>query len=188
MNTTKGLLAVALVGSVDHGKSTLLGRLLHDTGSVPSAKIAQIEEWSKRRGVPLEWSFLLDSLQAERDQAVTIDIIQARIAWGGREFLFIDAPGHVEFLRNLVTGVARADAAILMVDATQGGREQTRRHAALLRSIGVLDVIVVVNKIDLCADSYAAVCSIGAIVGGHLRGLGMRLRGCVRWTLGQGQT
>jgi bifunctional enzyme CysN/CysC len=150
------LLRVALVGSVDHGKSTLLGRLLFETGAVPAARVEQLRESSARRGVALEWSFLLDSLQAERDQAVTIDITQARVRFGERDYLFTDAPGHVEFLRNMITGAAAAEAAVLLVDALQGGRDQTLRHGALLRLLGVRDVIVVVNKIDLCDDPEAA--------------------------------
>lgn len=149
-------LSVALVGSVDHGKSTLLGRLLFDTGAVPPERMAQLRDASARRGVPLEWSFLLDSLQAERDQAVTIDVTQARVRCGDRTFLFIDAPGDVEFLRNMITGAGSAEAAVLLVDATQGGREQTLRHGALLRLLGVEHVIAAVNKIDQCADPHAA--------------------------------
>lgn len=170
------MLAVALVGSVDHGKSTLLGRLLFETGAVPPARVAQLEESSRRRNVSLEWSFLLDSFQAERDQAVTIDITEIRIRSGRREYTFIDAPGHVEFLRNLVTGAARADAAVLLIDATEGPLEQTLRHSALLRLIGVRDVIIAVNKIDKCADSYGAFSSISSAIATQFRKIGLEAR------------
>lgn len=173
------MLAVALVGSVDHGKSTLLGRLLYETGAVPEARVAQLALSSRKRGVALEWSFLLDSFQAERDQAVTIDVTEIRVVHAGREFTFIDAPGHVEFLRNLITGAARSDAAVLLIDAAQGGSEQTRRHSALLRLLGVRDVVVAVNKIDLCADAQSAYAEVAHAAGEHLARCGLAVRGIV---------
>lgn len=149
-------LSVALVGSVDHGKSTLLGRLLHDTGAIAPERMAQLRDAWAKRGVALEWSFLLDGPQPERDQSVTIDMTQARVRFGDRDFVFIDAPGHVEFLRNVITGAGAAEAAVLLVDATRGDRDQTLRDGALLRLLGVEHVVVVVNKIDRCADAEAA--------------------------------
>ncbi len=140
---------IVIVGHVDHGKSTLIGRLLHDTGNLPDGRLQAAELSSARRGLKIEWSFLLDSLQAERDQGVTIDSTRLPFALNGRPFVIVDAPGHRQFLRNMVTGAADAAAAVLVVDATEGAQEQTRRHAMLLRLIGVQHVIVLLNKADL---------------------------------------
>src|SRR6266852_498240 len=109
-------------------KSPLLGRLLSETGSLPDGKLDELKAVSARRGMAFEWSFLLDALQTERDQGITIDTSQVRFRTPSRDFVLIDAPGHAEFLRNMITGAAQADAALLMVDATEGAREQTRRH------------------------------------------------------------
>lgn len=145
-------LRVVIVGHVDHGKSTLIGRLLHDTGSLPDGKREEIEAVSRRRGAPgIEWSFVLDAFQAERDQNVTIDTTRIRFATGRRDYEIIDAPGHREFLRNMISGAAAADAAILVVDATEGVREQTRRHAYILHLLGLRQVAVAINKMDAAA-------------------------------------
>lgn len=141
-------LRVVIAGEVDHGKSTIAGRLLHDTGSLPDAKLSELQEISKKRGSEIEWSFLLDAFQVERDQAITIDIAQTRFKTRQREYVLIDAPGHLEFLRNMFSGAAEADAAILVVDASQGLREQTRRHAQVLSLVGIAQVIIAVNKMD----------------------------------------
>lgn len=141
-------LRVVTVGHVDHGKSTLIGRLLHDTGNLLDGKADELRAISERRGVPFEWSFVLDALQSERDQAITIDTTRIWMHLGGREIVLIDAPGHEEFLRNMVTGASDADAALLVVDAGEGVSEQTRRHALLLELIGIRQVIVAINKMD----------------------------------------
>lgn len=140
---------IVIVGHVDHGKSTLIGRLLHDTDNLQDGKVAQIIESSKKRGLKIEWSFLLDSLQIERDQGVTVDSTRIPFRLGSREFVIVDAPGHRQFLRNMITGAADAEAAVLVVDAAEGAREQTRRHAMLLHLIGIRHVIVLLNKADL---------------------------------------
>jgi bifunctional enzyme CysN/CysC len=141
-------LRVVAVGHVDHGKSTLIGRLLHETGNLPDGKVAELRAISERRGVAFEWSFVLDALQSERDQAVTIDTTRIWMRTPQREIVLIDAPGHKEFLRNMVTGASDADAALLLVDANEGVGEQTRRHAQLLELIGVPRVVVAINKMD----------------------------------------
>jgi bifunctional enzyme CysN/CysC len=141
-------LRVVAVGHVDHGKSTLIGRLLHDTGNLPDGKVAELVAVSDRRGATFEWSFVLDALQSERDQAVTIDTTRIWMRTPEREVVLIDAPGHKEFLRNMVTGASDADAAMLLVDAHDGVGEQTRRHALLLELIGVPRVVVAINKMD----------------------------------------
>jgi bifunctional enzyme CysN/CysC len=140
---------IVIVGHVDHGKSTLLGRLLHDTDNLLAGKLEAARQSSEKRGLGIEWSFLLDSLQAERDQGVTIDATRLPFTLEGREFVIIDAPGHRQFLRNMITGAAGASAAVLVVDVAEGVRDQTRRHAMLLHLIGIRQVIVVLNKVDL---------------------------------------
>ncbi|MBC5798669.1 MAG: adenylyl-sulfate kinase [Candidatus Eremiobacteraeota bacterium] len=144
----KPQLRVVTVGHVDHGKSTLIGRLLHDTGNLLDGKADELRAISERRGVPFEWSFVLDALQSERDQAITIDTTRIWMHLGEREIVLIDAPGHEEFLRNMVTGASDADAALLVVDAAEGVSEQTRRHALLLELIGIRQVVVAINKMD----------------------------------------
>jgi bifunctional enzyme CysN/CysC len=144
---------IVVLGHVDHGKSTLIGRLLLDTGSLPAARIAEVVESSRRRGLATEWSFALDALQDERDQAVTIDTTRVWLRIGERRFAIIDAPGHEEFLASAMTGAADADAAILVIDAERGVEDQTRRHVYLLGLLNVPHVIIAVNKIDLLADA-----------------------------------
>jgi sulfate adenylyltransferase large subunit/phosphoadenylyl-sulfate reductase (thioredoxin) len=139
---------IVIVGHVDHGKSTLIGRLLHETGSLATGKLESLKAVAARRGVNFEWSFLLDALQIERNQGITVDTSQIRFRTQTRDVLLIDAPGHAEFLRNMITGAAQADAAILIVDAVEGIREQTRRHAYLLHLLGIRQVAVVINKMD----------------------------------------
>ena len=141
-------LAVCLAGHVDHGKSSLLGRLLHELDLLPEGKVARMEAASASRNVPLEWSFALDSLQLERDQAVTLDTTRVHVRAPNREMIIIDCPGHRELVRNLVTGAAGTTSALLVVDAQLGAEAQTRAHAALLRLLGVRDFVVAVNKMD----------------------------------------
>ena len=145
----KEFMRVVIVGHVDHGKSTLIGRLLYDTNSLPDGKYEELQEiCKKRRTDALEWSFVLDAFQAERDQAVTIDTTQIWFSSEKRDYVIIDAPGHREFLKNMISGAAQADAAILVVDATEGMQEQTRRHAYLLHLLGIKKIAVVINKMD----------------------------------------
>ncbi|MEP7184118.1 MAG: adenylyl-sulfate kinase [Betaproteobacteria bacterium] len=144
-------LAICLAGHVDHGKSSLLGRMLHELDLLPDGKVAALEAASAHRGVPLEWSFALDSFQLERDQAITLDTTRVRVRTPRREVIVIDAPGHRELVRNLVTGAADTTAALLVVDAQSGAEAQTRAHAALLRLLGIRDFVVAVNKMDLLA-------------------------------------
>jgi bifunctional enzyme CysN/CysC len=153
-------LKIVIVGHVDHGKSTLVGRLFHDTGSLPEGKIEAIKATCERRGMPFEWAFLMDALQAERDQGITIDTAQIRFRTKARDYVIIDAPGHREFLKNMVTGAASSEAALLLIDADEGVREQSRRHGYLLHLLGVDQVAVLVNKMDLVdysADRFGAV-------------------------------
>ncbi|MSO99307.1 MAG: adenylyl-sulfate kinase [Rhodospirillaceae bacterium] len=147
-NVIAGAFPIVIVGHVDHGKSTLIGRLLNDTGSLPEGKAEELRRVSKHRGMAVEWSFALDALQLERDQAITVDSTQVWFQSPLRRYVIIDAPGHLEFLRNMITGAAQAEAAVIVVDATQGLTEQTKRHAYLLHLLGVSQAIVAINKMD----------------------------------------
>ena len=123
--------------------------------------------------MPFEWSFLLDALQTERDQGITIDTTQIRFRTGSRDVVLIDAPGHAEFLRNMITGASQADAAVLIIDAQEGVRDQTRRHGYLLHLLGVKQVAVVVNKMDRVDFSAARFNAISEEISAHLTGLGV---------------
>src|SRR6202023_2867399 len=171
--TTRPQVRIVIVGHVDHGKSTLVGRLLHETGSLPEGKLEMLKAVSARRGMPFEWSFLLDALQTERDQGITIDTTQIRFRTGSRDIVLIDAPGHAEFLRNMITGASQADGAVLIIDALEGVRDQTRRHGYLLHLLGVKQVAVVVNKMDRVDFSSARFKEISDEISAHLTGLGV---------------
>jgi len=142
-------LQLVVVGHVDHGKSTLIGRLLFDTHSVPDGKAERIEAACKAEGMEFEYAFLLDALLEEQAQNITMDTTRAPFRTERRPFTIIDAPGHKEFLKNMITGAASADAAVLLVDAQEGLREQTRRHCFLLSLLGLRQIVVAVNKMDL---------------------------------------
>ena len=142
-------LRVVFVGHVDHGKSTLIGRILHDTGSLPEGKVEEIKKACAAEGMGFEFAFLLDALLEEQKQNVTIDTTEIPFRTARRRYAIIDAPGHKEFLKNMITGASRADAAILVISADEGVREQSRRHAYLLSMLGIRHIIVVVNKMDL---------------------------------------
>jgi sulfate adenylyltransferase large subunit/phosphoadenylyl-sulfate reductase (thioredoxin) len=167
------LVRIVIVGHVDHGKSTLIGRLLHETGSLPEGKLDSLKAMSTRRGMPFEWSFLLDALQTERDQGITLDTSQIRFRTASRDIVLIDAPGHAEFLRNMITGAAQADAALLIVDAVEGVRDQTRRHGYLLHLLGIHQVAVVINKMDRVDFDENRFHEIEAEIVSHLSGLGV---------------
>jgi bifunctional enzyme CysN/CysC len=166
-------LRIVIVGHVDHGKSTLVGRLIHATGSLPDGKFEAIKAMSERRGMPFEWAFLMDAIQAERDQGITIDTTQIWFRTDKRPYLIIDAPGHKEFLKNMVTGAASSEAALLLIDAHEGVQEQSRRHGYLLHLLGVKQVVVLVNKMDLVGYSPARFGEVAEDYRAYLRGLGV---------------
>ena len=151
---------IVVAGHVDHGKSTLIGRLMYDLGLLHASKIEDVLASSARRGVTPEWSYVLDSLQEERDQAITIDTTRLWFAHNGRRYMIIDAPGHRQFLANMLSGASEADAAVLVVDAQAGIGEQTLRHAYLLAFLGIKHVIVALNKIDLLAEPQRRVAEL----------------------------
>jgi sulfate adenylyltransferase large subunit/phosphoadenylyl-sulfate reductase (thioredoxin) len=170
---TRPLVRIVIVGHVDHGKSTLIGRLLHETGSLPDGKLDSLKSVSERRGMRFEWSFLLDALQIERDQGITLDTSQIRFRTASRDIVLIDAPGHTEFLRNMITGASQADAALLIVDASEGMREQTRRHCHLLHLLGISQVAVVINKMDRVGYDESRFHELEAEIVSHLSTLGL---------------
>jgi len=146
-------LKIVFAGHVDHGKSTLIGRILHDTDSLPDGKMDMVEKACAAEGMEFEFAFLLDALLEEQKQNVTIDTTEIAFRTSRRNYVIIDAPGHKEFLKNMITGASRADAAVLVIAANEGVREQSRRHAYLLRLLGIKQLIVVVNKMDLAEFS-----------------------------------
>jgi bifunctional enzyme CysN/CysC len=177
--TLRPKLRIVIVGHVDHGKSTLVGRLFHDTGSLPEGKLETIRAVCERRGMPFEWAFLMDALQAERDQGVTIDTAQIQFHTEVRDYVIIDAPGHKEFLKNMVTGAASSEAALLLIDAEEGVREQSYRHGYLLHLLGVRQVAVLVNKMDLVGYSADRFGAVAEQYRGYLGSLGVEPMGFI---------
>lgn len=140
---------IVIVGHVDHGKSTVIGRLLADTHSLPDGKLEQVKNDCERNAKPFEYAFLLDALKDEQSQGITIDTARCFFKSNKREYIIIDAPGHIEFLKNMVSGAARAEAALLIIDAHEGIQENSRRHGYLLSMLGIKQIAVCVNKMDL---------------------------------------
>lgn len=140
---------IVFVGHVDHGKSTIIGRLLHDTKSLPQGIIDRVQKIADETGKNFEYAYLLDAFAEERQQGITIDMTQIKFSTTKRNYLIIDAPGHKEFLKNMISGAANANAAFLVIDAAAGVQEQSRRHAYLLSLLGIKKIFVLVNKMDL---------------------------------------
>ena len=163
-NARPTLLRLATAGSVDDGKSTLVGRLLHDSKSVLADQLDAVERVSRGRGLAhADLALLTDGLRAEREQGITIDVAYRYFATADRSFILADCPGHVQYTRNTVTGASTADAVVLLVDARKGVLEQTRRHLAVTALLRVPHVIVAVNKIDLVnfdEDVYTRVAEV----------------------------
>ena len=142
-------MSIVVIGHVDHGKSTVVGRLLADTKSLPEGKLEDVKAQCKRNSKPFEYAFLLDALKDEQDQGITIDSARCFFKSEKRQYIIIDAPGHIEFLKNMISGAARAEAAVLVIDAKEGVQENSRRHGYLLSMLGIRQVVVLVNKMDL---------------------------------------
>src|SRR5688572_3361298 len=140
---------IVIVGHVDHGKSTLLGRLYADTGSLPDGKLEKVQAICRQQGKEFEYAFLFDAFLEEQEQGITIDTARTFFMWKDRQYIIIDAPGHKEFLKNMISGAARAEAALLLIDALEGVKEQSKKHGYLLSLLGVRQFAVVVNKMDL---------------------------------------
>ena len=147
---TMDLLRFATIGSVDDGKSTLIGRLLFDTRQLFDDQVTAIETASERRGLgEVDLSFVTDGLRAEREQGITIDVAYRYAATPHRKFVIADCPGHIQYTRNMATGASTADLALVLVDATSGLREQSRRHICIAALLGVDQLVVCANKMDL---------------------------------------
>ena len=164
---------VVVVGHVDHGKSTFVGRLLNDTDSLPNGKIEQVRKNCAIEGMEFEYAFLLDALIEEQEQNITIDTTRIFFRTKQRAYAIIDAPGHKEFLKNMVTGAASASAALLLIDAKEGVMDQSRRHAFLLSLLGVKQLVVLVNKMDLVNHDEATYEKIRTEYSAFLKTLGL---------------
>ncbi len=140
---------IVVTGHVDHGKSTIIGRLLVETGSLPDGKIEQVRSTCERNAKPFEYAFLLDALKDEQAQGITIDSARVFFKTDRRHYIIIDAPGHIEFLKNMISGASRAEAALLVIDAKEGVQENSRRHGFMLSMLGISQIAVLVNKMDL---------------------------------------
>ena len=172
-------LDVVIVGHVDHGKSTVIGRLLADTGSLPRGKLEQVRQNCERSAKPFEYAFLLDALKDEQSQGITIDSARCFFKTRKRDYIIIDAPGHVEFLKNMVTGAARAEAALLVIDAKEGIQENSRRHGYLLSLLGIRQIVVLVNKMDLVGYAQEAFAAIRSEFSAFLESTGVTPRAFV---------
>jgi sulfate adenylyltransferase large subunit len=140
---------VVIIGHIDHGKSTLIGRLLYDTNSLPDDKMKEIKKVCEELGRIVEFAYIIDNLQEEREQQMTLDTAQTFFKTKKKDYVIIDAPGHKEFIKNMITGASQADLAILLIDAKEGIKEQTKRHSYIIKMLGIKNLIVTINKIDL---------------------------------------
>jgi bifunctional enzyme CysN/CysC len=169
-------LKVVFVGHVDHGKSTLIGRIFYDTNSLPEGKVEQVQAACREEGMEFEFAFLLDALLEEQEQNITIDTTQKEFKTAKRPYVIIDAPGHKEFLKNMITGAASADAAVLLIAANEGVQEQSRRHGYLLSLLGISQVVVAVNKMDLVDYSQEVFDKVVAEYTAFLKQIGVEAR------------
>jgi bifunctional enzyme CysN/CysC len=149
LDLTNEKMNIVVAGHVDHGKSTVIGRLLADTGSLPEGKLEQVRANCERNSRPFEYAFLIDALKDEQAQNITIDAARVFFKSSRRHYIIIDAPGHIEFIKNMVTGASRAEAALLVIDAAEGVQENSRRHGYLLWMLGIKQVVVLINKMDV---------------------------------------
>jgi len=164
---------VVVVGHVDHGKSTLIGRLMTDLGTLPESKIEQVREYCERNSRPFEFAFLLDALKDEQSQGITIETARCFCRTAHRDYIINDAPGHIEFLKNMVTGASRAEAAMLLIDVHEGVQENSRRHGYLVSMLGIRQVAILLNKMDLVNFSQSVFQAIRAEYQAFLENLGV---------------
>ena len=174
MTETIERMNVVITGHVDHGKSTVIGRLMTDTGSLPEGKLDQVKALCQRNSKPFEYAFLLDALKDEQSQGITIDSARVFFKTAKRHYIIIDAPGHIEFLKNMVSGAARAEAAFLCIDAAEGVQENSRRHGYLLSMLGITKMCVLVNKMDLVNYDKHVYNTIVRKYSRFLRNIGLR--------------
>jgi len=166
-------MSIVIGGHVDHGKSTVIGRLLADTGSLPEGKVEAIRAHCERTARPFEYAFVLDALKDEQAQGITIDAARVFFHTARRHYMVLDAPGHIEFLKNMITGAARAEAALLVIDAKEGVRENSRRHGYMMSMLGLRQLAVLVNKMDLVEYDQATFARIEAEYRAFLRQVGV---------------
>lgn len=164
---------VVIVGHIDHGKSTLIGRLLYDTDSIPPDKLETIRQACAEAGQPFEYAYITDQIREERLQGITMDTTQIFFRSSHRDYVIIDAPGHREFLKHMITGASQANGAMLVIDAHEGVQEQTRRHACLLAFLGLRNPVILVNKMDLVDYRQEVYTAIAAEMDGVLQALGL---------------
>ena len=167
-------LNIVITGHVDHGKSTLIGRLLADTDSLPQGKLESVKKMCENNARPFEYAFLLDALADEQKQGITIDSARVFFQSKKREYIIIDAPGHIEFLKNMISGASRAEAALLLIDAKEGVAENSKRHGMLLSLLGIKQVAIVVNKMDLVNFSEIAFTKLKVEYSEYLATLGIK--------------
>lgn len=155
MPAAKPHMNLVTIGHVDHGKSTLVGRMLWDTGNVPETAMRKIEEVAKElKRESFKFAFLMDTVKEERERGVTIDLMHQRFDTAKYYFTLIDAPGHRDFVKNMITGASQADAAILVCSVKEGVQEQTKEHVFLARTLGISQLIVAMNKMDAPEVGY----------------------------------
>jgi bifunctional enzyme CysN/CysC len=165
---------LVVVGHVDHGKSTLIGKILSDTGSLSSGKLEQVKAFCAANSRPFEYAFLLDALKDEQSQGITIDSARCFFKTKKRKYIIIDAPGHIEFLKNMITGAARAEAAVLVIDAHEGVQENSKRHGFMLSMLKIDQVVVVINKMDLVNYDQKAFNAIVSEYSKYLEKIGIK--------------
>ncbi len=174
LDSNKEQMNVVFVGHVDHGKSTVIGRLLADTNSLPKGKLEGIRARCAAQGVPFEYALLIDALKDEQAQSITIDSARVFFQSEKRNYIIIDAPGHIEFIKNMVTGASHAEAAILVIDAEEGVQENSRRHGYLLWMLGIKKIVVLVNKMDLVSYDQTVFTRIRDEYNAYLTGIGVQ--------------
>lgn len=171
---TEEAISIVMAGHVDHGKSTVIGRLLADINALPKGKLAEVRERCRRQAKPFEYAFLLDALKDEQAQGITIDAARCFFRTAKRRYLLIDAPGHIEFLKNMITGASRAEAALLVIDAREGIQENSKRHGYMMSMLGLRQLAVVVNKMDLVKYDRGVFEAIRDAYGQFLERLGVQ--------------
>ncbi len=174
LDLNKQQMNVVFVGHVDHGKSTVIGRLLADTNSLPKGKLEGIRARCAAQGTPFEYALLIDALKDEQAQSITIDSARVFFQSELRNYIIIDAPGHIEFIKNMVTGASHAEAAILVIDAAEGVQENSRRHGYMLWMLGIKKIVVLVNKMDLVGYEQGVFERIKDEYGAYLSGIGVQ--------------
>ncbi|MDR1921759.1 MAG: 50S ribosome-binding GTPase [Candidatus Adiutrix sp.] len=176
METSRDILKIVVAGHVDHGKSTVIGRLLYDADALPQGVIDKVRRIAGETGKAFEFAYLLDAFEEEQKQGITIDTTQLQFHTAKRDYVIIDAPGHKEFLKNMISGAADAEAAFLVIDAARGVEEQSKRHAYMLSLLGIKQVCVIVNKMDLAAYAARVYRRISRDMDAFLEPLGLKAR------------